>query len=167
MAKKFRVTEETTFGQARVRGVSKKEFNRRQKISITRRQIFRERKLEEVRVIRKPRVKVKKPKKEIQEELIEERRFRKQVVLNFRSGEEPYAVSIRAITINPEITERGLLIAVQETKSELDINFENFTSRYLGFEETEIPSSEDTRLNDFRVHVEVLIRKGRPINFIK
>ena len=95
------------------------------------------------------------------------KRIRKQVVLNYRSSEEPYAVSIRAITINPEINERGLLIAVQETMSEIGINLENFSKRYLGFEEALIPNSEDRRLNDLRVYIEIFVRKEKPVVYVK
>jgi len=116
---------------------------------------------------REKRVIYKKPKKEIQREIIREKRIRKQVVFNFRSSGEPYALSIRALTINPEITERGLQMAVAEVKRSLDIDFKIFSARYLGFEQTEISSSEDKRLNDYKVHIEVLIKRNPPINFIR
>lgn len=98
---------------------------------------------------------------------IPQKRIRKQVVLNFRSDEDPYYISIRAITINPEINETGLLIAVKETMSELHFDFSAFTKRYLGFSAQEIPKNVDTTLNDGRVYVEVFIKRDKPIIFKK
>lgn len=104
---------------------------------------------------------------EEQEEINYNKRIRKQVVINYRSDSEPYSVSIRAITLDPEMTERGLLMAVQEIQTQLDINFEYFSSRYAGFEQTEIPKDEDKRLNDMKIHIEVQIKKNPPINFTR
>lgn len=90
------------------------------------------------------------------------KRVRKQVAINYRSDEQPYFISIRAITINPDVSERGLLIAVREARSKLQgtgINLSNMDSHYTGYEQKEIPSSEDKILNDYRVHIEILIRK--------
>lgn len=108
----------------------------------------------------------KKIKKEIPEEL-PEKRIRKQIVLNMRSDDEPYAMSVRAITINPGITEEGLKLAILETLREINIDLSKFYRKEFGFEAREIPEQEDRRLNDFRVHIEILIRREPPINFIK
>ena len=110
-----------------------------------------------------------KPRKRIREEEIPTRRIRKQVVLNLRSENSVIAaVSIRAITLNPEITERGLKIAIMEIFKELDFKEEDFYHKsYFGYEDAEISSSEDRRLNDYKVHIEVLIKRNPPINFTK
>jgi len=36
----------------------------------------------------------------------------------------------------------------------------------VGIEIEEIAPREDLRLNDFRVHIEVLVKRNKPINFI-
>lgn len=112
----------------------------------------------------KKKQKIGKAKKEKEEK--PQKRIRQQVAFNFRSHSEPYHCSIRALTLNPEYTQRGLLIAVQEVKRDLEqqgiIDFDEFSSSYLGFEEKEISNAEDKILNDGKIHVEVFIKnKGR------
>ena len=108
----------------------------------------------------------KKTRKEEQARLIPEK-IRKQVVLNLRSHEDPYAVSVRALTINPEINQTGLKMAIIETLNELNMPLEQFWKKEFGYEQARIPEQEDKRLNDMKVHVEIFIRKQQPINFIK
>lgn len=105
----------------------------------------------------------KKVRKEVQTEIIKDFKIRKQVVLNFRSHEEPYYISIRAITINPDINEKGLLLAVKETLNNLSYNLTGFSRSYYGIEKTRIPYSEDKRLNSGKVYVEVWIKRNKPL----
>lgn len=97
---------------------------------------------------------------------INRERIRKQVAINFRSNEDPYFISVRAITINPDIGERALLIAVKETIQRKGYNLSGFSSKYTGYSYQKIPSSVDRSLNDERIHVEVMIKKGRPEIYI-
>lgn len=159
MDKKFIINSNTTFGQARIRGITKKNFLRRQRISISLKKTY-----ERKRIILSQKIPTK--KKEVQKTLITRKRIRKQVVLNLRSHDEPYAISIRAITINPIITENGLKIAVNDGLKRSGYKLRDFyQKRYYGLEETEISNEEDKRLNDYRVHIEILIKKNRPINY--
>jgi hypothetical protein len=168
--KKFKVTSETTFGQARQYGIKLKEFKRRQKIS-SNLKLYYKSSFSEKKTI-KTRSKITK-KAEKQAELIPEIRIRKQVVANFRPNFDDYdesiggigAISIRAITINPEYNEVGLKMAIEEVKREIElregIKLYNFQQRYYGLEIVKIPSSEDIRLNDNRIHIEVFVNKQK------
>lgn len=110
-------------------------------------------------IIKQKRIIRKQKKIIIRQIRVPARRIRKQAVINFRSDEAPYFVSIRAITINPDITERGLLMAINQVKSRLEYNLRLFSAQYLGYEAKAIPSSEDKQLNDFKIHIEVLIKR--------
>jgi len=109
-----------------------------------------------VRVVRKKKIPI--PIKEVPKPL---KRIRRQIAQNFKSSEPPYFVSVRAITINPEITQRGLVIALLQGKRNLEketnINLSLMTSEHIGLAEQEIPITEDKELNDMKVHVEVFI----------
>lgn len=113
-------------------------------------------KISNIRVEKKNLKKVKKEFKTIPTQ-----RIRKQVAINYRADEEPYFISIRAITINPDISERGLLIAVKEARQRAQLNYEisHMSSHYTGYETKVIPASEDKILNDYKVHIEILIKK--------
>lgn len=124
--------------------------------------------LEQFKIIKSSRKKRQKKEKVFKKQhQVPIKRMRRQVVLNMRSSQEPYAASIRAITINPEITNTGLKLAIIETLREVQIDINEFETKTFGYEYVEIPPSEDKRLNDYRVHVEVLIKRNKPINFIK
>ncbi len=125
---------------------------------------------ESLLIVRRKKRKFQEPKKEIQQAIIQEKRFRKQIVLNLRSNSEPYAVSLRAITINPQIDRNGLILAIKEIIKSLNWDLNEFHQRRMspsvGIEIEEIAPREDLRLNDFRVHIEVLVKRNKPINFI-
>lgn len=98
------------------------------------------------------------------------KRIRIQMAQNFKADAPPYFVSIRAITINPIITQRGLSLALIQGKRKIqieeNINLTAMQTEYIGLEKTEIPSTEDRKLNDLRIHVEVFIaylRGGKKI----
>lgn len=93
-------------------------------------------------------------------------RIRKQLVQNFTSDNPPYYVSIRAITINPNITEKGLRMALLQGRRKFqnteNVNLNLMNTEYYGLEQTPIPDSEDIKLNDGRIHIEVFVaNKGR------
>lgn len=119
-----------------------------------------------------PKTKRVRHKKEIQEELVFEEdeelsRIRKSVVLNLRSYDEPYAASIKATTINPDVTEEGLKIAVMEVYNSSELSNIPWYEKKIGFEPpTELGTNEDSRLNDGSVWITTQIRKETSINFI-
>jgi len=177
----MRVTNKTTWGQARRQGIKLKEFNRRRKISMSLKQYHKSAYTTKKTIEDRKRI-VKKRQKKVDK--IPLKRLRKQVVLNCRPNFNDYndsiggigALSIRAITINPEYNERALLMAVEEIKPEIElklgVNLRDFQKRYLGLEDTEIPKSEDARLNDYKIHIEVWINNpntphGKILNFTK
>jgi len=107
----------------------------------------------------------RKPKREIQRELIKGR-IRKTVVLNLRSYEEPYAVSIKASTINPDINEDGLKAVVLETFRNSKYYGIEWYKKQIGYEPpSELGSGEDTRLNDGGIWITVQERMNPPVNF--
>lgn len=145
------------------------------------------------KVIRKPRIVIRKPRIIEEPRIVKPKlrkpkvppipriRIRKQICYNFKNSREPYAVSIRAITINPAINERGLNFAVREIISNLDrteyfsqtkghsilLDFSALSvDSYSGLEETEIAYSEDISLNNMKVHIAVKIEQDREVNFI-
>jgi hypothetical protein len=105
------------------------------------------------------------------EQIITGKRIRKQVVLNFRGTEPPYFFSIRAVTINPEINERGLKIAVMETLRSFvnsqDIDLSEFQTQYLGYEVVEVAKGEDTSLNNLRIHIEIMEKKKIVARYVR
>lgn len=115
-----------------------------------------------------PRRVIPKPK-----ERIVLKRIRKQVVMNYRPSFDDTgdsiggvgAISIRAISVQPDINERGLLEAVKEIEQTLKSEFRLrlFERRYLGFEEVEISGMEDKGLNNVNVMIEVFINKQKTI----
>lgn len=104
------------------------------------------------RIIRKKRLKQKK--------IIKKQRIRKQIAFNYRMKNlPPYFISIRALTINSEISEKGLKIAILQAKRRLKkqegIDFGDMQVQNTGVEIKKIPPSEDKKLNDNKVHIEV------------
>ena len=83
-----------------------------------------------------------------------------------RSSEEPYYCSGRAITINPEITQRGLRMAVIETLNKVGINPKDFDTATWGSSSQKVPSIMDVSLRDNRIHIEIFIKKLPPERFI-
>jgi hypothetical protein len=163
MAKQKKITE-MTWHQVRSRGgITKREFERRLKISKSLKQYYQRRK----------------PKDKITSYYPTKERIRHQKVLNYRSSKSPYYISIRVMTINPDITERGLLMALNEIKLSLqkqsinikdkarnvNIDFARMDSvrSSIGTEKTKIAPHEDTQLNDLRVHYEILIERNPAI----
>lgn len=101
---------------------------------------------------------IKAKEKQIKKRQIIKERIRKQVAINYRLREEPYFISIRAITINPDITEKGLLLVVRKYHQQFQKQFDMPMGYYTGYETKKIPNSEDTRLNDYKIHIEILIK---------
>ena len=102
-------------------------------------------------------------KREVQREIsVPKERIRKQVAINYRMNEEPYFISIRALTINPEITERGLKMEVISARNKLEgqgIRLSQLDGQF-GYESRKIAPSEDRSLNDMKVHVEIYIKRS-------
>lgn len=109
---------------------------------------------------------------------IPKERIRKQRVMNLRSGEDPYAISIRVITINPEITNRGLeralykvmqkyqgrRVYLEKKNYSVEINFKQFYEEPksdVSPEKTRISINEDRILNDYEIHYEILIERNK------
>lgn len=93
-------------------------------------------------------------------------RMRHQVAVNYRykgldSGESiPLSfISIRAITTDPSISEKALIMAVRQERNKLErqgVDLHEYNSGYTGVEKKPISSKEDRQLNDGQVHIEVL-----------
>lgn len=136
------------------------------------------------KLLKEVRKEIKKPKekkeKKTRQKKITKPRIRKQKVANFRSREDPYYISIRVITINPEITDRGLLMALRKLMKRFDgkniyltnknysaeIDFDNFNNNIkssVGTERQKISVNEDRILNDGKIHYEILIGRNKPI----
>lgn len=94
------------------------------------------------------------------------KRIRKQVTINYRLETEPYYISIRAITINPEITDRGLFLTIIPYKNRIDEQYNIKGKGYIAYETKPIPQSEDKQLNDMKVHIEIFIKR-KATYFIK
>lgn len=102
-------------------------------------------------------------KEEKERFIIPKKRIRKQQVLNFRrTRKEPYFISIRAITINPDISSRGLMLAVKEVANSLykEYKLDTYHS-YIGGEAVELGTNEDKILNDGKIHIEVFVHKNK------
>lgn len=101
-------------------------------------------------------------------------RIRKQYVIDLRRGSRRGVkgkkgsigyISVRAITINPAINKEGLKIKAREILNSLNLNLHSFQYAVEGYSEQPITAQEDKRLNDYKVHVEILENKNRPVNF--
>lgn len=139
---------------------------------LKKREVQLKKEIKQTRVKRvKKESKLKEKVKERREIEVPKIRIRKQVVINFRSHEAPYFFSIRAITINPEIDERGLKVAVMEVArsiaSNRDFDLSNFKAQYLGYETKQISSNEDRFLNDMKVHIELMVKKTVVARFVR
>ena len=169
---KKRITDLSWY-QVRARGgITKKEYERRIKISKSLQLYHKTKHTKKERLVltKKRTEKVKH---------IPEKRIRKQKVINYRADESPYYLSIRVLTINPEIDERGLFLAINELKNNLQnqsiylnvkrhsvvIDFNNLVPERssIGTEAREIPTSEDKILNDNKIHYEILIENNPSI----
>lgn len=126
--------------------------------------------IRQVKLKRVRREKTLKVKENVRSDIIKNR-IRRQVVLNFRGNEPPYFFSIRAITINPAINERGLKMTVIETARNLanknDFDLSEFSGQYIGYETREISNNEDKQLNDLKIHIEVMFGKKIIARFIR
>lgn len=92
-------------------------------------------------------------------------------MFNKKLHDEPYYISVRAMTLNPDITERGLRIAIIEIIGEINkssnYNIDVSNDDFEGLSAQEITSNMDKALNDYRVHVEILIKKNSPIYLVR
>lgn len=113
---------------------------------------------------------------------------RKQAVINYRSNKDPYYLSIRVLTINPNYQFKALKIALNKLKNRINersvyltkkgysvtVDLDNFKpdspntnntiNRYIGIEKTKIPYSEDKILNDNNIHYEILVGRNKPLS---
>lgn len=111
---------------------------------------------------RRNKRKQKRGKKQEQEKIEIVERIRKQVVLNGVNRTEGDSglvfISIRAITINPDIDEKGLMLAINEAKKDFEsqagISWSNYQKSYFGMEKEKLGSREDSRLSDGKVYIE-------------
>lgn len=107
--------------------------------------------------------KVKKPPKKIKK--VPAIRIRRQIAQNFRTDLPPYFAYIRALTLNPYITQRGLIQALgvgkQLFEKENNISFRKLISGaskdYTGLEITKLGSGEDPFLTTDQIHIEVFV----------
>lgn len=106
----------------------------------------------------------KEKRKRIEEEKLpppEEGRIRRTFAINFRSSDEPYFISIKAITINPAYTEKALSIIAYKYKQRIEDVFNIDLRRMDGYTATEKPvilgTGEDKALNDYKIHTEIFI----------
>jgi len=169
---KKKIIEMTWFQVRSKGGITKKEYEKRIKISKSLKAYYFERK----RVKRKEKKETLKdyyPKETLKE------RYRRQKVINYRSDQTPYYISIRVLTINPEITDNGLLMALNELKLSIQnqkvkiknkgyftINFSRLNPDYssIGTEPpTKLSPNEDLILNDMRIHYEIWIERNDAI----
>lgn len=142
-----------TFGQARVKGINKKQWLRAVRISGSLRKYY------QTGLTRKER------KQETKKTLKREKKIpqivtRQQIAENFRiSNMPPYFISVRALTIDSSVTKKGLLLAIRQTKQrikkEYGITFAGMSAENTGIERTRIPKNEDKKLQDYRIHTEV------------
>lgn len=139
---KFKLSK-ATFGQARVRGFTKKQFQRAVKISSSLKQFHSNKR------ILKEKLKAT-PKVEVQEKISQ--RIRKQLTYN-----SSYNISIRAIVINGEQTEQDLIQAIEEV---LNSNpaLQKIPFDTSGFEEEEIDFNEDRGLTKGEINIFLNIR---------
>lgn len=160
--KKFRVTSETTFGQARVRGITKKEFQRRRNISLSLKQYHKSPLTTKKTFATRERIR----KRKVTKAKKTGKRIRKQLAYYWRTrdikgtpdGTDIGFIEIKALTINPDITEKGLFIAIRDKQLQLKqqgINFNLYRVSTRGFELQEIAPREEQALNDMKVHITV------------
>jgi hypothetical protein len=82
-------------------------------------------------------------------------RIRKQCVVDFRGKREPYYFSIRAVTLNPEVNEQQLKMAVMKAIRRLRINTTGFQRTIrVGFEREAIGRNEERKLNNEDIYIE-------------
>ena len=83
-------------------------------------------------------------------------RKRKQIIINYRSEQEPYYVAIRVITFNPNVTLKMLILIAMRERRRLEINFKgqlNEMTREMGTEDEDVDTSEDRNLNNKDIYV--------------
>lgn len=136
---------------------------------------------ERIRLREKPVVKeriVRRIPRETQQRIISGRRIRKQVVLDYKrkvdnNSDRPSIgyISIRVMTINPNISERGLKIVLMEAKRRFErenkFDLKGYQENYRGFENREIATNEDRLLNDGRVHVIIMVGNKITTRYIR
>lgn len=118
-----------------------------------------------VKELQEKKPKRKKKEQEAPKKPVKEKRIRKQTAMNFinrdadDSGEE--FISIRAITINPAVEKRAMLLAIKELMHETEVlygvRFRDYEASYVGLEEEEIGEDEDRKLNDYKIHLELFM----------
>lgn len=96
----------------------------------------------------------------------QEIRIRKQVTIEYRGNKEPYFISIRALTFNPNITERGLMMEIvkEERLLSQEIGYNHLERLYKGVENVAVSKKESNGYNNTNVYIQINIRKQQ---FIK
>jgi len=121
-------------------------------IAIKRKKSFKE------RISRQTRKKATPPLQQLPSE-----RIRRSLTKQFRQDEKPYFSYIKIMTINSEITLRGLNIEMINAEAKLKRLFSNITASgdYLAPEYQKIPNSEDKQLDNVNVYVMGFITNDR------
>ena len=89
-------------------------------------------------------------------------RIRKQIIVNYRSQEEPYYVAIRVLSYNPDVTIKTLLHVALERKRKLEVIYGTMLKsmdKEVGEEIRQTDLSEDRGLNNRSIYVQVQIKK--------
>lgn len=166
ITEKFKISE-LTWGQARVRKITQKRWLRAERISGS---LKKYHKTGLTIKQRREKISITKERKRVIEKKPITKRIRRQVAQNFKADVPPYFVSIRAMTINPIITQKGLNLALLQGKRKIqieeNINLTAMQTEYIGLEMVEIPPIEDRKLNDMKIHIEVFLaylRGGKKI----
>lgn len=143
---------------------SKSSFHSTRSLYFTNRKQYYLNKQKETKKIKVKRGR-KKPKKitgapEEKEVSIPVQRIRRQVVLYKRSdeyvpkGQGFNYIEVRAVTINPEIDDKTLLLVVREQKNKLERQGVDFTGAQVSIARPQILGDlEERDLNDMKVHV--------------
>lgn len=158
--KKKLILSKLSKGQARYYGFTNSQYQRAVNIS----------KSKKAKAKVKETVKEKKPIKKKEVIATPEKRgprIRKQAVIEYVNRDaEPYYISIRAMTLNPDITERALLIALLENEGQIKRTYINFIRNakrsYAGLENEPIGDNEDIKLSNDIVVV-ILIGGRNPV----
>lgn len=107
--KKGEKISQLTWYQARARGFSQKEYNRRIRIS-SQLKLYHQSGMTKKERIRYKKRNIKKAKKKPTQ------RVRRQIVLNYRGEKDPYYISLRVLTTDPTATNEAMKIALYELR---------------------------------------------------
>ncbi len=90
------------------------------------------------------------------------RRLRKQIIINYRSSEQPYYIAIRVLTFNPDVTRKMLLSVAMDKRKVIQKSFGTTLRKMkveVGDESREVDVSEDRGLNNTSIYVQVQVKK--------